>query len=198
MKQDPPRGGRSRSAKVHQAILEATRSLLLEAGYARLTTNRVASRAGVGKQTVYRRWPSKAPLVVEAILDAAGLSDWQTLNDTGDILVDLQSWMREVNEFCSVADNTLLMRALTAAACENPTDFHGLYRDLIGRQYEAVLSRMHTAVQAGWLRADVDMRGFADAIVGAIFYRALAPPRALYAHHDSLVEVLLASIAPSA
>jgi AcrR family transcriptional regulator len=145
----PSRGGRPRSVEVRRAILEATRSLLVEAGYAKLTTDRVANRAGVGKQTVYRRWPSKAPLVAEAVLDAAGTADWQVLNDTGDILVDLQAWMRDVNEFCSVAENTLLLRALTAAACENPTDSDDLYRQLTGPQYEAVLSRLNAAVQAG-------------------------------------------------
>jgi AcrR family transcriptional regulator len=180
---------------VHNTILEATRSLLVETGYAKLTTDRVANRAGVGKQTVYRRWPSKAPLVAEAVLDSAGTADWQVLNDTGGILVDLQAWMRDVNEFCSVAENTLLLRALTAAACENPMDSDDLYSQLTGPQYEAVLSRLHAAVEAGQLRADVDMRGIADAMVGAVFYRALARPDEHQSVPDSLLDVLIAGAA---
>lgn len=186
------RAGRPRSAEVHQAILEATRALLVETGYAKLTTDRVASRAGVGKQTVYRRWLSKAPLVAEAVLDSAGTADWQVLNDTGDILVDLQAWMRDVNEFCSVPENTPLLRALTAAACENSADSDDLYRQLTGPQYEAVLSRLHAAVEAGQLRADVDMRGLADAMVGAIFYRALAQPAGPVTLRGSVIDVLIA------
>src|SRR5438105_4395585 len=63
--------GRPRSAEAHAAILAATLHLLIEQGFNGLTMEAVAARAGVGKATVYRRWPSKVPLVVEA-LRAAG------------------------------------------------------------------------------------------------------------------------------
>src|SRR6266568_3388212 len=64
----PAKGpGRPRSERAHEAILEATLDLLLEEGFTRMSIEAVAGRAGVGKATIYRRWPSKADLVVEAV-----------------------------------------------------------------------------------------------------------------------------------
>ena len=62
--------GRPRSATAHAALLRATRELLIEVGYDRLTMDAVAARAGASKNTIYRRWANKAELVVAAIADA--------------------------------------------------------------------------------------------------------------------------------
>src|SRR5918994_3166944 len=60
--------GRRRSERAHAAIVTATQELLVERGYGNLTIEGVAARAGVGKQTIYRWWPSRAALVLEAYL----------------------------------------------------------------------------------------------------------------------------------
>src|ERR671914_2594511 len=60
--------GRRRSERAHAAIVAATQELLVERGYRNLTIEGVAARAGVGKQTIYRWWPSRAALVLEAYL----------------------------------------------------------------------------------------------------------------------------------
>src|SRR5260370_10613411 len=59
--------GRPRSAQAHKAIIDATLELLAEEGFQGLSIEEVAARAGVGKTTIYRRWPSKDELVMEAI-----------------------------------------------------------------------------------------------------------------------------------
>src|SRR6266496_6782642 len=59
--------GRPRSAQAHKAILDATLELLAEGGFQGLSIEAVAARAGVGKTTIYRRWPSKNELVMDAI-----------------------------------------------------------------------------------------------------------------------------------
>ena len=66
---DPPRRGRPRSTKTREAVLAAARELLLESGYQRLTMEGVASRAGASKSTVYRWWPTKGVLVLDAAAD---------------------------------------------------------------------------------------------------------------------------------
>jgi AcrR family transcriptional regulator len=63
------RRGRPRSAGTDRLILDAVRSLLVEHGYTGLTIEAVAARAHVGKSTVYRRWTTKADLVVDAVVD---------------------------------------------------------------------------------------------------------------------------------
>ena len=65
-----------------QAVLAATAELLVERGYAALTTDAVALRAGASKATIYRRWPNKAQLV-RATLDAADAARNASMPDTG-------------------------------------------------------------------------------------------------------------------
>src|ERR671919_2973889 len=60
--------GRRRSERSHEAIIAATQQLLVERSYPEVTIEGIAARAGVGKQTIYRWWPSKATLVLEAYL----------------------------------------------------------------------------------------------------------------------------------
>ena len=79
---DPPRErGRRRSEHSHRAIVEATQALLVEQGYPALTIEGVATRAGVGKQTIYRWWPSRAALALEAYL--AGSDDLRSPPESG-------------------------------------------------------------------------------------------------------------------
>lgn len=61
------RAGRPRDALLHQQLIVATQEILLEVGYDRLTIEAVAARVGAGKTTVYRRWPNKAALVLDAV-----------------------------------------------------------------------------------------------------------------------------------
>ena len=116
------RGGRPRDAQLDQAILKATRELLAVDSYAQLSMESVAARAQVGKKTLYRRWPSKAPLVADAVLDAYGRGGSFGVPDTTDIRADLRSWLIEHAEFIADPQNAALIRALIAAAASNPSD----------------------------------------------------------------------------
>ncbi|HEU4429507.1 MAG TPA: helix-turn-helix domain-containing protein, partial [Myxococcota bacterium] len=93
-----PAAGRPRSGEAHRAILDATLELLQEVGFSALTMEGVASRAGVGKATIYRRWTSKLPLVVEAFGQLPAFEDV----DTGTLAGDLKAMLtRYLTEFLS-------------------------------------------------------------------------------------------------
>jgi len=117
---EAPRPGRPRSQATHDAILDAVRDILVTGGYAEVAMDRVASLAGVGKQSLYRRWPSKAPLVAEAVMDAYGQHGPLQLPDTGDIEVDLRTWLHGQAEYFGSERNVALSRALAVAAADNP------------------------------------------------------------------------------
>ena len=193
------RGGRPRSAQVHDAILDAVRQTLVEGGYGDIAMDRVAVRAGVGKQSVYRRWPSKAPMVAEAVLDAYRSGASFALPDTGDVATDVRSWMRGYAEFIASPFNAALLRALMAAAAEDQRDGEMLYRQLTQPQYEAVLLRFRKALQAGEIRADTELEPVAEALIGAPLYRMLA-----HLEHsadttrrfDALADVILRGLRP--
>jgi AcrR family transcriptional regulator len=82
--------GRPHSEEAHKAILDATLALLVEVGFSALTVEGVAQRAGVGKATIYRRWPSKLPLVVEAFGQLPGFEEV----DSGSLETDLKETLK--------------------------------------------------------------------------------------------------------
>ncbi|OBH95858.1 TetR/AcrR family transcriptional regulator [Mycobacterium sp. E2733] len=167
------RPGRPRSAAAHEAILDATRALLVESGYVGVSMDKVAARAGVGTQTVYRRWPSKAPLVAEAVMHAYAQADF-TLPDTGDTVADLRTWMHSSAALSAAADNVALVRALAVAAAEDLHDRDILYGQLTGRFHDALGERLRTGISRGQIRADANIEAAADAIIGAMLYRMLS------------------------
>ena len=92
--------GRPRSEEAHQAILDATLALLVEVGFSALTVEGVAQRAGVGKATIYRRWASKLPLVVEAFSQLPGFEEV----DSGSLEADLKETLKTyLNNFNSTS-----------------------------------------------------------------------------------------------
>ena len=85
----PPNPAR-RNQRSRQAILSATADLLGEVGYTKLTVEAIAARAGVGKQTIYRWWPDKGALVLDAYLALVGAEQDLTVPDSGDLEADLR------------------------------------------------------------------------------------------------------------
>jgi AcrR family transcriptional regulator len=191
------RRGRPRNPLVHAAILDATRALLVEKGYADVSMDRVASHAGVGKQTLYRRWPSKAQLVAEAVMDAHQGGRSFALPDTGDVAADLRDWLLRYADAVAPPQNAALVRALAAAAAEDLRDGQDLYRQLTGPQHDAVMLRLRQGIDAGQVRADTDVEAVADALIGTILYRILARPTATgdtTRHADGLIDALIAGV----
>src|SRR5437764_7831052 len=101
------RGGRPRSEEADRAIVQATVDALVTEGYAGLSIEGVAARAGVGKATIYRRYASKAELLVEAVSERACIDD--VLPDTGDLRADLTSIMRGLIDRLRGPDGKLLV-----------------------------------------------------------------------------------------
>ena len=93
-----PKRGRPRSERARHAILEAAAELLLLRGLGAVSMDAVAERAGVSKATIYRWWPSKEMLALDALLDWAGAS--APARDTGalrgDLLALVRPWVREI------------------------------------------------------------------------------------------------------
>jgi AcrR family transcriptional regulator len=167
------RGGRPRDARLDLAILAATRELLAVDSYTELSMESVAARAQVGKKTLYRRWPAKAALVAEAVLDAYGRGGSFGVPDTGDIRDDLRSWLIEHAEFVADPANAALIRALIAAAASNPLDHNALYERLSAPQQAGLLTRLREATASGELRADADLNAVVNALIGTLLLQVL-------------------------
>lgn len=95
---EPPPGstrGRPRSAAVDVAVFQAVLELLGELGVARLSVDEIAGRAGVSKASIYRRWPSKAEMILDALHQA--ISPFDDV-DTGAFASDLTAYLAELTE----------------------------------------------------------------------------------------------------
>lgn len=190
------RVGRPRDARLNHAILTATRELLTTGSYTELSMESVATRAGVGKKTLYRRWSSKALLVAEAVLEAYGGSGSFPVAETGDVRADLQSWLDEHADFLAEPPNAALVRALIAAAAARPADGADLYRQLSAPQLAGLTTRLRNAVEAGELRANADVDAVATAIVGTMLFHALTQVGdGAGRRFDGLVDALLNGVA---
>src|SRR5438270_10702066 len=111
-----PHRGRPRDPGVDEAILAAAVDLLAEAGYARLTMEQIAARAGVGKASVYLRWPNKVALVAEAIEHRSGVVPG--LPDTGSLADDMRTFLRALLRGYQSAGQA--MAAVSGEVASNP------------------------------------------------------------------------------
>lgn len=173
----PSRTGRPRSAAADEAILEATRASLVDLGWSKLTMGDVATRAGVAKTTLYRRWAGKNELVVDAV---AVLFDELELPDLGSLSADVQS---VVLQFAALLDRPETRTALMAVVAESTRDeaLRTRIRDsIVDRQKRLVLQGRRRAQERGELPRERDEATAAltadlifDVIAGAVVHRVL-------------------------
>lgn len=191
------RAGRPRDTQLHRAILAAARELLATGSYAELSMESVAAHARVGKKTLYRRWPSKAPLVAEAVLEAYGGSGSFPVADSGDIHADLRSWLDDHADFLAEPSNAALVRALIAAAAASSADGVALYQQLSAPQHAGLMTRLRRAVDDGQVSADADLDAVAYALIGTLLFHALTHqsfregPKARF---DGLLDAILKGV----
>lgn len=177
-----PRRGRPRSAAADRAILDATRTALVEVGWSKLTMGEVARRAGVAKTTLYRRWGGKSELVVDAV---AVLFDELELPDNGSLRADVAG---VVLSFAALLRRPEAKTALMAVLAESTTDpsLRARIRTaVVDRQKRLVLAGRSRAQERGELPDDLDDPAetarvvdlIFDVIAGAVVHRSLVSDR---------------------
>jgi AcrR family transcriptional regulator len=155
--------GRPRSEEAHQAILDATLALLVEVGFSALTVEGVATRAGVGKATIYRRWPSKLPLVVEAFGQLPGFEEV----DTGSLEGDLKQMLRAYLEGYNATPLSALLPSLAGERFHNP-ELSELFEPVSKGRRRPLQRAFERARERGEIAEDVDIELAADLVVGPI------------------------------
>jgi AcrR family transcriptional regulator len=158
--------GRPRSEAAHQAILDATLALLAEVGFSALTVEGVAQRAGVGKATIYRRWPSKLPLVVEAFGELPAFEDV----DTGNLKGDLETMLTEYLKSFLATPLATVYPSLAAERRHNP-ELGELLDPLLRNRRRPLDAALRRAVARGELAEGIDLELASDLIVGPVAVR---------------------------
>lgn len=190
-----PATGRRRDRRSRAAILRATVDLLNEVGYQGVTMEGVASRAGVGKATVYRWWPTKASLVIEAMTERLPLTP---VPETGDTRADLRAAIRTAISTLTGLPTGVVIPALVADLVNDP-EAAAQFRDFLRPRRASVLTILDHAAERGELPADVDTALLFDLYAGTILYRSLISGEPIGdALVDQLVELLIDGRAPRA
>jgi AcrR family transcriptional regulator len=166
-----PRGrGRPRDPETDERIITAAAQLLLRRGFDRTTVDDVAARAGVGKATVYRRWPSKEDLAVAAMetLYAAEIPE----PDTGSIRTDLAASYRSVLAFVNTPDGAAFLRTSIAESVRDDR-IAALHRSSTERREAHSRVTFERAIARGEVRADIDVDAAVQWLGGLLATRAI-------------------------
>lgn len=161
-----PSAGRPRSEEAHQAILSATLELLVEVGFSSLTVEGVAQRAGVGKATIYRRWRSKLPLIIEAY----GLLPQLEEVDTGNIVSDLEEMLRNYLELLTSTPLRGVIPSIAGERAHNE-ELSELFDPIVRSRRRPLIAVLERGVARGELPSDLDLDLAADLLVGPITTR---------------------------
>jgi AcrR family transcriptional regulator len=167
----PKRTGRPRSQAAHRAILDAARAELVEVGFTRLRLEVVAARAGVGKATIYRRWPSKEALCQELLAELAGphIAIAETGDTRGEMLAAVTNAMQAVRD----TPFGPVIRALLSQIAGNPTLGDPFRATVVQARRDEIAAVVARGIARGDLRPDADADVATELLVGPVYFRLM-------------------------
>jgi AcrR family transcriptional regulator len=183
------RPGRPRDARADAAILDAAVSVLAEVGAAGFTVDAVAARAGCGKATIYRRWPSRTSLLLDTA-HQMGLEP--SAVDTGSVERDLVSLMTELGRKLRETETGRILPSVVAEAAVRP-DMKAVLAEFVHDRRERPREVVRRAIQRGELPADIDVELLLDLLGGTVIYRELIACRPT---DEAFVARLVAAVLP--
>ena len=161
--------GRPRSDKLHRAILDAARELLIQDGYTRLRLEHIAVRAGVGKATLYRRWRSKEALAQALIADLA--APHLTIEDTGDTRQEMLAAVLNPLKAITETEFGPVILALMSQIAGNPALGDPFRATVVATRRTEVEKMIARGIARGDLRPDADVSVATELLVGPVYFR---------------------------
>ncbi|MCK7627409.1 TetR/AcrR family transcriptional regulator [Streptomyces sp. RS10V-4] len=178
-----------------EAIKRAALDLAREAGYAKLSVEAVAARANVGKHTVYRRWPSRGLLFLDAVLSLS--AEELSHPRTGDVVADLRAVMTKAVDLLGRPPWGPLYQALIGEAQHDPEVAAGLNRRFIEPQTADTRARLQDARERGEIASDADLDLAFDLLSGPLYYRLLITQKPItHEYIDRVLQAVLAGMGP--
>lgn len=189
---ETPVRGRPRSETARRAVLDAALQLCQSGGYQALTMKGIAEKAGVGRQTVYRWWPAKQDVLIDALRDLALLKAEQLNPETGDTLHDVRTLLDATFSLTTALTGNALV-GLMAEAQHDPELSRRLQATVIGPRRQALRALLARGTAGGELsEASVSLDLAVDFAFGTMWYR-------LISHHapvdSGLAEQVTAALA---
>ena len=158
--------GRPRDKRIDGAVLSATVELLGETGYAELTVDAIARRAGTSKPAIYRRWPGKAHVVHEAVFP---LSSATELPDTGSLPGDVREMVRRTVGVLTTPAARAALPGLVGEMAADPALHTALLERFADALSRGLTERLEAAVARGEVRPEVSAADLVEAVAGMTF-----------------------------
>jgi AcrR family transcriptional regulator len=165
--------GRPRSEDARRAVLDAALRLCERDGYQQLTIKAIATEAGVGRQTVYRWWPDKAEILMEALVELAESLDLREPIDSGDTLSDVRALLSITYSLTQSITGQAIVGLMSDAQAD-PALSAKLQGNVIGPRRDALREILRRGVDRGEVSAAVSLDLVVDFAFGAMWYRLLS------------------------
>lgn len=187
------RPGRPRSAKARRDITDAFRLILVEEGYAALRLEHVASRARVGKATIYRHWDSKQALAQEILSEMA--VPHISIPDLGDTRRELLATVLQPMRAITETDFGPLIRALLSEIASDPRLGDPFRETVVQARRREVTGVIQRGIHRGDLRPDVDSEVATELLVGPVYFRLMFGGRLDEAFAERIVDEVMRGFA---
>lgn len=165
------KAGRPRSDDSHRAILDATRRLLTHMPVAKLSVEAIAKKAGVGKTTIYRWWPNKQAVVMDAVFSQPGFLNILPASASAfdGIQAQLEKLIRQLS-----GKNGRIVAEIIGEAQADPDAIKKLITHFFQDRYNALARYINEGKDSGQFAADLDIEAAIDVILGPIFFRLIS------------------------
>jgi AcrR family transcriptional regulator len=179
----------SRSGRARRAVLDATAALMAEGGLAATTIDAIRDRSGVSKTTIYKHWPNRLCVAVDAF--AERLAADASLPDTGTARGDFREQVRRVSAFYASPVGSVFAQLL-ASAMQDPVAAGWLRARFLDSRQHGIRELWDRAASRGEVRADVDPGLAMDLVFGPVMWRLVSGRRPLTEDEaDVLVDAVL-------
>jgi AcrR family transcriptional regulator len=190
---DGPRTrGRHRSLEAEASILKAALYLLERKPLRQVTTDAIARRAGVSKATIYKWWPNKSMVALDAYL--GGMTERVSIPDTGSAEVDFTVQLKSVTTFYKSSLGRLFCQFI--AEGQSDPGFLALFRDrFLYARRDAARVMWRRGVDRGEIRKEIDGEIVLDLIYGPMVFRLLAGHGSLNDHEsEAMIEAIFGGL----
>ncbi|MBK5268960.1 MAG: TetR/AcrR family transcriptional regulator [Acidimicrobiia bacterium] len=157
-----------RISRTRGVVLDATAALIGEVGFGRTSIEAIAERSGVARSTIYRHWPNRPDLLVEAIRCTIAL---EPPPETGDLRHDLSVLLGGLADRLGSPETGPIMMSLIAEAKRDP-QMASVFTRFVLERFGLIRSILEHAVDRGELKADVDPEQMTEDLVAPLFFRA--------------------------
>lgn len=168
---DNQKSGRPRSEESHQAVLEATRKLLVQTSVQKLSIEAIAKKAGVGKTTIYRWWPNKQAVVMDAILSQSIYANMLTTprNAVEAVTAQLEKLAKQLK-----GKNGRTVAEILGEAQADPESLAYFTKIFLQNRYDKLYSYIEGGKKTGEFSEDLQTDSVIDIVLGPIFFRLLS------------------------